>query len=1851
MLRHSPLAIVVILTVVGACTGAPEPPIQSVPVYDTFVAKDTGKAAKDSEVAGTEDSVSDTSDNQEVSDTTGGAADGSTTPCVPFGHKCVAQAIHDCTKDGQIGDKFKECSEDEVCIPQKSDADLRTCAPKVCEAGKASCQGKVAKTCNEWGSSFLFKDCKGFLCKDGKCSQTLKCEPNSKNCDGNKIMACNADGSAETNDTNCPDDTSCVDDVKTKSAECKAKICAPSQPACSGDLLSTCSGDGTFVVDGGIDCSQANQTCVVTGGFAKCIDPVCGDGKVNKAGEECDKGDQNGAPGVLCSAQCKQLDDSCLTVVDCKPLNLPPCSLGWACVAGGCVAQPAIAATCDDGDPCTEADLCVKGKCVGLPRSCDDDNPCTKDSCDSKASSPKIACVSESLSKVACDDGNPCTAGDECLLGACNPGSVVCECKKDSECSKFDDANPCTGVMVCKQGSCQIDLDKLPVCTDGVCRGKAKDAEACTKIKGVWLKTSSVCVIGSAANQGACQSAGHTWVDSGSCQVAQCEPTVGQCILKSIFDGTACTDGNACSSGDACVGGKCTGKPVKCEDSNACTNDSCDQKYGCKHVPNTAPCDDDNPCTGGDNCANGGCGGVGICECKSDKQCAKYGDPTNKCAGQWVCKQGQCSVDPKTIVSCDTSKDPACAVTQCDKIDGTCKSLDLPSGATCTDDSVCTDPGSCEKGVCEGIKTTLKCDDGNPCTIDTCDTKLGCVFKFGNEPCDDGNPCSKDDACKGGKCAPGKDICACVNDSECAGLATGNKCIGGYSCVTAAGQCMWDPAKKVTCGIGVCSNSSFINAEDCAKGKATWTADNVCASTACEPATGQCKQVKKIDGLACTDGSPCTLGDKCADGVCTGVANSCNDNNPCTSDACDPKLLGGCGFAVAPLDKKGCEDGDLCTEASVCQKGKCVGATQKKCVDDNPCTKDACQSGKGCVFPASKDPCDDGDACTLGDLCDGVKGLCLPGGITTTCNDGNLCTDDSCDKIKGCVKLPNKVTCDEGDPCTLVGTCTEGSCVSPGFKECNDDNPCTADSCDGKATKDGCVFTGAEGKCDDGDACTEKDTCIAATSTCYGQAVSCDDENVCTADSCDAKSGCIYNKAQGTCGPFAKCLDSKKGQPTCVITGDKKLLISEVYIGDPCNSIDDFVELHSSLAQQVDLTGYELQFRDVNSEAKDEWVTIFKFSKGTTITAGGYLLLATQGAKLPGGMKPDFESPQFKLLREGLQIRVYDRPHTLVHDTLAWGYGAKGGEGKTLMPWPSQRSIERRASSKSTSKSLQPWGTEWLQGNDVDTGDNQADFVERQVPEPQNSAVFEPACSGTCTGGKFCNYAGTNISKCVEDPTCAQGCGPGQKCSKIISACVIDSANKVVLSEVLVGGFNDPKAEFIELYNSGTQPADISGLQVFVKKSGATAGSSWGDAVAQVPGGSVVPAKHYYLVATSGWAKQHGHIDLVAKDLKLENTGGSIRLLDPRTDVEIDRFGWGQSNNASGSALAVQQIPAGFPMARKANSNSNGLTMALGGKEELAGNAYDSDNDANDWLILLSTTPHSLGSGEYAPACGGGCVTGLVCNWVIGADKCVDPSCAGQCTGGAICNVKTGKCDLRIIISQFDALGPDFKGGDKANNEFIELYNPGYVMADIGGLVLRYLSPVFGVKNVSPIFPTGKCVTNANSLCGSNDTKCRCQGEGTKACTSNLNCIKQTIAPHGYLLVLPQPYDQALPKPDLQNKNLMAMVPASGSLQLIRTDGSKFPNGNNIADQVCWGNMTKFGCVAQKNLPSFDNLDPACAYARKPIACSTGQTVGDPGHAHHYQGNGQWSGLNEGKDWVLQCPRKARNSNHPMQKL
>lgn len=120
------------------------------------------------------------------------------------------------------------------------------------------------------------------------------------------------------------------------------------------------------------------------------------------------------------------------------------------------------------------------------------------------------------------------------------------------------------------------------------------------------------------------------------------------------------------------------------------------------------------------------------------------------------------------------------------------------------------------------------------------------------------------------------------------------------------------------------------------------------------------------------------------------------------------------------------------------------------------------------------------------------------------CNDKEACTADSCDKVKGCLHSTLQGLCDDGNPCTEGESCQAGQCKGKD-KVCDDSDSCTSNACD---SIKGCMFAVNPKACDDGNGCTD-DNCEKVKGCWYvNNTVPCDAKNPCTVG--DACSG-------GTC--------------------------------------------------------------------------------------------------------------------------------------------------------------------------------------------------------------------------------------------------------------------------------------------------------------------------------------------------------------------------------------------------------------------------------------------------------------------------------------------------------------------------------------------------------------------------------------------------------------------------------------------------------------------------------------------------------------------------------------------------------------
>jgi hypothetical protein len=259
---------------------------------------------------------------------------------------------------------------------------------------------------------------------------------------------------------------------------------------------------------------------------------------------------------------------------------------------------------------------------------------------------------------------------------------------------------------------------------------------------------------------------------------------------------------------------------------------------------------------------------------------------------------------------------------QCDEGDGngqpghccskTCDTL--PAGTLCPDGDLCNGAETCSAaGQCVH-GTPLSCNNGNPCTVETCIPATGCHSddKPDGTSCSDGAFCNGGEVCVGGTCT--NQLAPDCNDH--------NPCTVD-SCNPANNACQNTPVDHPVPGCACPNGDSDCDNNNKCDGKETCdpshqfchpgtplvcTTTNQCLDPICNPQTG-CGTTPKPSGTSCSDGDVCSVNDECTGSTCGGFVLSCDDGDPCTADACDSQT----GCSNTPIPGCGTGGGTLCT--------------------------------------------------------------------------------------------------------------------------------------------------------------------------------------------------------------------------------------------------------------------------------------------------------------------------------------------------------------------------------------------------------------------------------------------------------------------------------------------------------------------------------------------------------------------------------------------------------------------------------------------------------------------------------------------------------------------------------------------------------------------------------------------------------------------------------------------------------------------------------------------------------------------------------------------------------------------------
>ena len=467
--------------------------------------------------------------------------------------------------------------------------------------------------------------------------------------------------------------------------------------------------------------------------------------------------------------------------------------------------------------------------------------------------------------------------------------------------------------------------------------------------------------------------------------------------------------------------------PAGCDDGRSCTDDTCDATFGCVNEPmaDGRSCNDGNPCTTNDTCRTGFCDGGPAPDCDDGNVCTR--DSCVPASGGCIHPPVTCTADPNLCLTAPMCDAP-----------GGCHPgppMVCPPGEVCNPATGVCGPKMCPNGAAD-------CNDGNPCTADTCSSP-GALCNSApisgvTAGCGDTNPCNGTETCTAGVCTPGapptcddSNVCTvdtcdavvgcrhtpipgcCRDRTECPGFNDCTVCMTDNTCGSRPNCCVGDPD---------CEDSNVCTADSCNPGT------HLCNHAAVAGDCGDACQPGTCQGGSCALGQRLTCPpdpDACHPYRCDPVAGcvnpfvegccrndgDCADGNNCTDDVCteghqctnNPKFLG-CTPCTTDLD---CDPLGACAGKQCGAGGVCVAVTPPECDNRRPSFRGLCvldpAGAPSCQYQCLLNgACDDANACNGVETCSG--GACHAG-TAPDCDDHDGCTDDACDPATGCTHV------------------------------------------------------------------------------------------------------------------------------------------------------------------------------------------------------------------------------------------------------------------------------------------------------------------------------------------------------------------------------------------------------------------------------------------------------------------------------------------------------------------------------------------------------------------------------------------------------------------------------------------------------------------------------------------------------------------------------------------------------------------------------------------------------------------------------------------------------------------------------
>lgn len=192
-------------------------------------------------------------------------------------------------------------------------------------------------------------------------------------------------------------------------------------------------------------------------------------------------------------------------------------------------------------------------------------------------------------------------------------------------------------------------------------------------------------------------------------------------------------------------------------------------------------------------------------------------------------------------------------------------------------------------------------------------------------------------------------------------------------------------------------------------------------------------------------------------------------------------------------------------------------------------------------------------------------------------------------------------------------------------------------------------------------------------------------------------------------------------------TGHCSPVISEVKItGGTSMTSNDFIELYNPTSTDINLTGVRLVKRSTSATTDTDIVIWTNSTVPHVIPAHKYLLWANSanGFSASASVSADFSTTDTLSTNDSIALRNGLKDTGIIIDAVAWGSGhiAPLIEGTAFASNPgANQSIERKAYITSTQATMEG-GVDSTHGNQFDSQNNAADFILRNISQPQNSS-------------------------------------------------------------------------------------------------------------------------------------------------------------------------------------------------------------------------------------------------------------------------------------------------------------------------------------------------------------------------------------------------------------------------------------------------------------------------------------------------------------------------------------------------